>query len=380
MSAVESSEANMFPARGPRLAFYGAFCFLAVVAGVGCTSASHVGLPGSDAGTSQVPPADGRCGLTPQLVVPASAFPVPTDAGPVTSGVGAIIATGSDLYYTIWVLPVVSPGFGAAYFDASLLRVPMSGGQPTLIASGALFLDWVLTPTSLIVGENTSSGSDVILSVPLAGGPPTTVLTCNYCLVSGFATDGTYVYLGDTNGVEAVSLAPTSGSPAVITLTSDIPGTIAVLGQQLILALPEGGVESVPLPPLANSAVTQRGTAGAGQNDMQPCGSNVCWRSEAPNEIWQMNPASGAPTTLATLPFAEAWGLTFDGSNFYLAVTDSNSSTVKLARISADGSDPVVLVTMKNGGAHAVDDECVYWASSEGIYSLAKTARGPFNQ
>ncbi len=351
--------------------------------GGGATGAGGMSASGgmtSDAGTSQVPPTDGRCGLTPHLVVAASAFPVPTDAGSVTSGVGAIIATGSDLYYTIWVLPVVSPGLADVYFDASLLRVPKSGGQPTLIASGALFLDWALTPTSLIVGENTSSGSDVILSVPLAGGPPTTVLTCNDGLASGFATDGTYVYFGDSSGVEAVPLAPTSGSPAVITLTSDMPGTLAVLGQQLILALPQGGVESVPLPPLANSTVTQRGTAGMGQDDMQPCGSNVCWLSEVPNEIWQMNPASGAPTTLATLPFAEAWGLTFDGRNFYLAGTDSNSSTVNLGRISADGSDPVVLVTMKSGGDHAVDDECMYWANSEGIYSLAKTVPGPFNQ
>jgi hypothetical protein len=101
-----------------------------------------------------------------------------------------------------------------------------------------------------------------------------------------------------------------------------------------------------------------------------------------PDALWQMNPVSGAPTTLATLTgaFEIAWNVTFDGSNFYLAGLGSNSTTVSLGRVSADGSGPVVLVTMPNGGQHAVDDECVYWTTSVGIFSIAKTAQGPFHQ
>src|SRR5580692_2635709 len=49
--------------------------------------------------TSTGAPADGRCGLTPRLVVAVSTFPV-SDAGPVTSGADSIVAVGSDLYFT----------------------------------------------------------------------------------------------------------------------------------------------------------------------------------------------------------------------------------------------------------------------------------------
>jgi hypothetical protein len=53
-----------------------------------------------------------------------------------------------------------------------------------------------------------------------------------------------------------------------------------------------------------------------------------------------------------------------------------------LERIAADGSCPVVLVNMpaSQGPSVAVDDECVYWSNPEGIFSLAKTAPGPFDQ
>jgi hypothetical protein len=32
------------------------------------------------------------------------------------------------------------------------------------------------------------------------------------------------------------------------------------------------------------------------------------------------------------------------------------------------------------GGSVAVDDECVYWSNTEGIFRVAKTAVGPFAQ
>jgi hypothetical protein len=350
---------------------------VAVALATGCTS--------SDPAPAAVAPADGRCGVTPRLLVAASTYPIPTDAGPVTSSVGPLIAAGSDLYYAISVIPVVAPGLGATYFGGSLLRVPKAGGEPTLVATAALFLELAVTATSLLVAESSSSGADQILSVPLGGGAPTTLWTAgtNESLGLGLASDGHYVYVGTGIGVRALPLASDASSPTEIPLTSTLASTVAVLGQQLVMALPQGEMESVTLPPRANAPVTNLGTAGAGQDDLQPCGSDVCWRSEGPSAIWRMNPLAGSPRTVATLTgsFQEAHGLVFDGTHFYFAGSDGPSGPTSVARVSSDGSGPVAIVTTQEGNAAiAVDDECIYWSSAGGIFSLAKTADGPFEQ
>ena len=86
-----------------------------------------------------------------------------------------------------------------------------------------------------------------------------------------------------------------------------------------------------------------------------------------------MDPVAGGPTAIATVQ-GDLGDLAFDGTNFYASV-----SGYGIVRIPAAGGTPAVLV--KGEGAVAVDDECVYWTdSTAGIFSVAKTAQGPFNQ
>jgi hypothetical protein len=90
-----------------------------------------------------------------------------------------------------------------------------------------------------------------------------------------------------------------------------------------------------------------------------------------------MDPIAGGPTAIATVQ-GYLGGLVLDGTSFYATVSDYPGPP-SIVRIPAAGGSPVVLVK-GDVGAVAVDDQCVYWAGSSGIFSLAKTAQGPFDQ
>jgi hypothetical protein len=301
--------------------------------------------------------------------------------------VGTIIASTSDLYYSIYVIQSGRAGF---FLPGSVMRIPLGGGQSTQVASGSLFGQPLLTATSvLFLASNTlpNNASNAIISVPLSGGPPTPIVTLasGDGFLNGIATDGTFVYFGDQRGLEAVPLASDSGNPAPVPV---VPGAltdgIGVFGRHLIFTLPQGSVESVPLPAQANSPVTTLGTTGPAPVDLTSCGSNACWLDQGSNALEEIDPRGGRITTIATLtgPLANAFTFAFDGTDFYVTGTDASQTIQSLARVPGDGGCPVIIASMppSDSIAVAVDDECVYWSSSNGIFSLAKSADGPFNQ
>ena len=331
-------------------------------------------------------PSDDRCGLTPRLLVSASTFPRPqSDAGNIEVVALELVANASDLYYVISAAENNGNLF-SPILAGSVLRVPLRGGQPTLVASGFMFLKPVLTATSVILGEDNTFPNDdnnAIVSIPLEGGAPTTIVTlANDSLGTGPVTDGTYVYFADQSGIQAVPLAGGSTSADILTLTSGIVNSIGVFGQRLLFFLPQGAVESVDLPPVSNSPVTTLGTGPAGPTDVMPCGTDACWLGEEADAMMRMAPMGG-PIAVMPLPAALARPLNvaFDGSDFYIMGGESGT-TERLGRMAADGSSFAILATMSStgGGSVAVDDECVYWSNALGIFSLAKTAEGPFVQ
>jgi hypothetical protein len=314
---------------------------------------------------------------------------MPTDEGPVSVGIGSIVASPVGLYYTIYVVQSGAPGLAEAYLPGSVMRVPLGGGQPTEVASGYLFNKPVLTTTSVILGEgavvSAANGSDAIALVPLSGGPPTTIVTLGNgdSLMTPPATDGTFVYYGDQEGIQAVPLAPDAGSAVTVIRTGlEAVDVVGGFGPRLIFILPQGQVQSVPLPPMPDSPVATLGKCAPGSEDLMACGSSACWLAGT-DTIQRIDPLGGAPTTVATLTgaVADAYDIAFDGSNFYAIGTDS-AGTENLERIPSDGGCPVVLARMPYGDrpAVSVDDECVYWSNPEGIFSVATTADGPFDQ
>jgi hypothetical protein len=69
--------------------------------------------------------------------------------------------------------------------------------------------------------------------------------------------------------------------------------------------------------------------------------------------------------------------IAFDGSNLYAI---GGASPLALARLSQDDTTVHVIATMgtNTSGSLAVDDECLYFVTTKGIYSVNKTVAGPF--
>jgi streptogramin lyase len=177
-------------------------------------------------------------------------------------------------------------------------------------------------------------------------------------------------------------LASVSTSPAPVTLASTLSAAIGVFGQRLLFFLPQGDVDSVSLPPESNSPVTTLGTSAAGPADVMPCGTDACWLGEGAEALMRIDPAGG-PIAVIPLPsgLTSPLDVAFDGVDFYI-IDGESGTTERLGIMAADGSSFAIIATMSStgGGSVAVDDECVYWSNALGIFSLAKTAEGPFAQ
>ena len=344
------------------------------------------GGPGADGGADL--PQDGRCGPTPRLLVSASTYPVPASSGGLAVNVGALRVNGAEVYYVIYIVQTDFPSM--PYLAGSVMRVPAGGGQPTQVATGYVFEPPVFTPTSVILGEGNAypnTGQMIIVSVPFDGGPPTTLatLTDGDSLLGDPVTDGTFVYFVDRGGVQAISLASASAGTAPMTLTSEVPSNIGIFATRLVMTFPQGSVESIPLPPGAAGMVTTLATGlPPGAKDLMSCGSNACWLA-GDSALEELSPMGGPTTTIATLtgPLASVLNVVFDGTSFFVVGdADYPATTDNIETIPGNGGSPVVVVSTPSlgAGAIAVDDECVYWSSSKGIFSLAKTARGQRSQ
>lgn len=349
-----------------------------------------------DAGAPPPPASGARCDPKPRLLVSPASFPVPSYNGPVFEGAGSLAATPAGLYFTIGI----SENNGEAndlILAGALMRVPLAGGQPTPVACGYAFGKPVVSGTTLIVGGlggvAPSPGPDAVLRVSLAGGPARVLfaLPNDDALTGEPATDGRFVYFPDQDGVMAtpspfgilaVPLDPEAGTvPVRITTTTPVDA-VGAFDQRLVFVQPQGAVESVLLPPKPGSQVTSLGTAVAGNESMIRCGNDACWVSGAYLE--RMDPVAGSPTPIATVQ-GGLGDLAFDGTSFYATAFGWDAQPFGtpfgpgLVRIPAAGGSAVVLVK-GDVSAVAVDDECVYWTSSAGIFSVAKTARGPFGE
>jgi hypothetical protein len=330
---------------------------------------------------------DGRCGTTPRLLVSASTFPRPaSDAGNLELAVLGLVASASDLYYVISLAENNGRLF-SPILAGSVLRVPLRGGPPTLVASGSIFTKPVLTASSVLLGERNAypnGNRDAIVSIPLPGDATSggAMLASMDTLIAGPVTDGNNVYFADSAGIEAVSLADGSTAATVVTLVPDTCNTMGVFGRRLLFILAQGSVNSVPLPPQAGSSVATLGACAPGPALLIPCGSDACWLDEGVNAMMRMDPAGGP---MATIPLQGSLtspsDVAFDGSNFY-TIGGISGVTERLGRMALDGGGSTILATMpaSGGGSLAVDDACVYWGNALGIFSLAKTAEGPFAQ
>ena len=88
---------------------------------------------------------------------------------------------------------------------------------------------------------------------------------------------------------------------------------------------------------------------------------------------------AGPVAALATLtgPVAAPSGLAFDGTNFFVSGQSGPSAgSSAIVSIPGGGGAEVVVAMLPSSSAIAVDDACVYFSTSTGIFSLLKSATG----
>lgn len=137
-------------------------------------------------------------------------------------------------------------------------------------------------------------------------------------------------------------------------------------------------LESVEIPYQGGTPqVLQTGLSVASQ-DLVTCGSRVCWADEGTNSIQQVDPSAGPAMTAVKMPawFGQAASVAFDGTSFYVGSDGDSNGDSRIARFPATSGQGFTVASPRGGGAFAVDDECLYWTTDDGIYSLAKSVPG----
>jgi hypothetical protein len=316
---------------------------------------------------------NGRCGPLPKVLVPAGSYPQMSEAGAVPFTVGSLTLEGSDLYV---VLDPAAPGASAG----EVMRVSTRGGSPVLLAEGYLFTRPAFTPTSVILGyldSNAGAASVAAFARDGNGGGALATFTGSAPLTPP-VTDGLSVYFVDGAGVESVpvDVAATPATPTL--LATAFPTTLGVFGQRLLMLEPDGSVESSPIAADGGAGATLGKGSAAVPGSLVPCGAaGACWLGTG--VIYQVDPAVGPLTPFAVLsgPVAAASGLAFDGTSFFVSgQSGSTAGSSAIVSLPLAGGAQVVVATLPSSTAIAVDDACVYFSTSTGIFSLLKSAVG----
>jgi hypothetical protein len=324
------------------------------------------------------------------MLVDANSLQALSDAGSTGVGPGSLAVSATDVYYTAVVVTV--PMYSGEAVDIGpvfVMRVPLVGGASTIVASGPFFVRPAINSSSVVLLGQVNDSDNGILTVPLTGGSPTTVATFSLDTTDGFVVDDRFAYFATTEGIEAVSLDSGGGGDAgIIALTQDdplsdpLPDGIGLFGAQLLFGLNQGGIESVPLPPQPGSKVTVLGSGPPGRLEIMPCGASSCWVGFGEYGFEEMDPMGNVLSTLSLGSFL--WNnAAFDGTSFFVLgqeSIDGGPQADVLIRVTAADGAATTLGTMPSTADVAVDDECVYWSNTQGVFSLSKTATGFFSQ
>ncbi len=253
----------------------------------------------------------------------------------------------------------VAVDLASAYFTScsgaggagSVLRVPLTGGSPTTIASGAG------CPVSLALGDVTLyvagfDGSD-ITSVPLGGGTPTT-LASGADRPVGVAADRASVYW--TTSAGALMRVPLDGGAPVVLASGRQSATRPVLaGDDVYWGDPSGGaILGVPVsggaPTIVVSAIMVTDLAIAGTDVVFADGYTL---TRAPL-------GGGAPPTIiGTAGGSPLLAVAADDTSVYFA------SYSTLWKVPLGGGEAVVIASNQGApSAIAVDATSVYWTNA----------------
>lgn len=312
-------------------------------------------------------PSGGRCGSSPTLMDDFVRH-VPETQDPVGVQMPGIFVGGTELYY---VLNWDSNGGGS---HGLLMRVPTRGGSAVQMASipgggGQGAQPLAVTPKAIVFSEalGDKGGPGAIASIPRGGGS-VTILASTQGSALALVADADRAYFVDDEGTKSVPLA---GGP-VRRLTSSRADSLGVIGNKLYLTeVPQGALSSLPL---GGGALTVLAAGETGALYPIACGPDLCWMNEKSfmDAALERLAPGGAPVVVAESgALAEFYALVFDGQNFFVTAGAGGASVSRIPW--TGGTVDFVWGDMGTTGL-ALDENCLYWSSSRGIFSLALSA------
>jgi hypothetical protein len=322
--------------------------------------------PLEDASTEDVegssPPSAVTCAASPTTLVQPFWSQPQISAG----HVGDIVVTGTHVYFTL-------------NEPSSLWRVPIGGGQPTMLMSITGDEDAMIATSASIVLALSSQGMNAIVELPFAGGPVTTLAPA-HGTVGSLVADATDIYFADDDGTESVPLV--GGS--VRTLTSQT-GSLGLASSDVIIAVDGSGYAGTIFSiPKAGGALTTLSTLQPGPQFPMSCGNDLCWMTAYPcaglpsgemcvagqgqGAIVRM-PAGGAPVTLAQdQALYSPAQMIFDGNAFFVVSSEDTSPDGSLSKVPVAGGTPA---SVGRANSIAVLDGCLFVIDYlSGIYSV----------
>lgn len=250
--------------------------------------------------------------------------------------------------------------------NSSILRVPLDGGAPGMIAT-ALYspLGLAAGPSGVYVAD--WQGGDV-RRVPLAGGPLALLTTAANPV--GVTLDDSRAYFveqrnpgaGQLGNVVSVLL---DGGGRLNYADGGGPNDIVTDGVDVFwIDAFRNTVYRAPVSGAAGGAVPLAGTGGQA-NRLTVDGTFVYWSTRDAGVLRVAK--TGGAVVQVTGPQADAYGVATDGLHLYWANYNLGAgSGGGLARKPLDGGATTQLSTGGSPKAVAVDEQCVYWTTYGG--------------
>jgi hypothetical protein len=215
---------------------------------------------------------------------------------------------------------------------ASIMRIPLTGGAPTTIATGPPDAEGVAVDATYVYWTTYEGGT--ILRAPLTGGSATTMLSGMGFTPFGIAVDAGAIYFTSLSTGTVNVMPLDGGTPSA--LTTGLPAQsgatgIAVNGSSVYWGRAYEALDEIPL-----GGGTTMTIAGA---QADPFGvavddSYVYWTALYGGALMKAPLGGGTVTTLVSHLTAYAGGVAVDSKAIYWAVADAQDvgSIMRLAK------------------------------------------------
>ena len=285
---------------------------------------------------------------------------------------GSIAVSSTEV---VWTSLGVSTGPGTGPDGTSLVKVPLGGGTPETLALSArwpisLALDsgyayWTMQSSLVVLpsGATDDAPDGTVMRIPLEGGAPT-VLASSQISPTNVAVHAGTVYWTARGGL--MSVPTTGGAPTVV-----VPGQISSMvlsASRAYWADADGVVETKDLAADAPELTLTDEPNPAGIFNLAVSSTSLYWTVEDPgNAFVKKLPLGGGASTVV---FTAAAGtidfpLAVDGDHLYWANRqpfDVGGTGGRITKALADGSTVAVSPTGKDIRGIAVDATSVYFA------------------